>query len=51
MAIRGDLKVVALLHGQQSGYTGTVAFLCEWDSRARSDYYIRKDWFDHLDSL
>ena len=40
----GDLKVVALLLGLQSGYTKYCCFLCEWDSRARSFHYIKRDW-------
>lgn len=40
----GDLKVVALLLGLQGGYTKYCCFLCEWDSRARSDHYIRRHW-------
>ena len=40
----GDLKVVALLLGLQGGYTKYCCFLCEWDSRARNDHYIKKDW-------
>ena len=31
----GDLKMVSMLLGQQSGYTKFPWFLCEWDSRAR----------------
>lgn len=40
----GDLKVVGLLLGLQSGYTKYCCFLCLWDSRARKDHYIKKDW-------
>ncbi|XP_065449041.1 uncharacterized protein LOC103306399 isoform X1 [Chrysemys picta bellii] len=40
----GDLKVVALLLGLQTGYTKYCCFLCEWDSRARDSHYIKKDW-------
>ncbi|XP_065444006.1 uncharacterized protein LOC101953070 isoform X3 [Chrysemys picta bellii] len=40
----GDLKVVALLLGLQTGYTKSCCFLCEWDSRARDSHYIKKDW-------
>lgn len=42
--ICADLKVVALLTGLQSGYTKYCCFLCEWDSRARSLHFIKKDW-------
>lgn len=40
----GDLKVVAVLMGLQLGYTKYCCFLCEWDSRARSLHYVRRDW-------
>lgn len=42
--ICGDLKVIAILLGMQLGYTKYCCFLCEWDSRARSSHYNRKDW-------
>jgi len=42
--ICGDLKVIALLLGLQQGFTKYCCFICEWDSRARSLYYSRKDW-------
>lgn len=42
--ICGDLKVIAILLGMQLGYTKFCCFLCEWDSRARSDHYKRKVW-------
>ena len=38
----GDLKVVALVLGLQSGYTKYCCFLCEWDSRARDSHYINR---------
>ena len=37
--ICGDLKVIAILLGMQLGYTKFCCFLCEWDSRARSEHY------------
>ena len=40
----GDLKVTALLLGLQQGFTKYCCFICEWDSRARSLHYSRKDW-------
>ena len=40
----GDLKVIALLLGLQQGFTKYCCFICEWDSRARSLHYSRKDW-------
>ena len=39
----GDLKVIAMLIGQQKGYTKFPCFLCEWDSRERK-HYIKKKW-------
>jgi len=39
-----DLKVIALLLGLQQWFTKYCCFICEWDSRARSLYYSRKDW-------
>ena len=42
--ICADLKVVALLTGLQSGFTKYCCFLCEWDSRARNQHYLVKDW-------
>jgi len=41
--ICGDLKVIALLFGLQQGFTKYCCFICEWDSRARSLHYSRKD--------
>jgi len=41
--ICGDLKVIALLLGLQQGFTKYCRFICEWDSRARSLQYSRKD--------
>ena len=42
--ICGDLKIISMLLGQQSGYTKFPCFLCEWDSRDRKQHYIKKDW-------
>ncbi|XP_076037944.1 uncharacterized protein LOC143030832 [Oratosquilla oratoria] len=42
--ICADLKVVAILNGLQTGYTKFMCFLCKWDSRARSEHYIRSEW-------
>ena len=42
--ISGDLKVIALLLGLQRRFTKYCCFFCEWDSRARSLQYSRKDW-------
>jgi len=33
-----DFKVIALLLGQQAGYTKYSCFLCEWDSHARGTH-------------
>lgn len=40
----GDLKVIGLLLGLQSGYTKYCCFLCLWDSRARQQHYEVKNW-------
>lgn len=40
--IYADLKVVGILLGLQGGYAKYCCFLCEWDSRARSQHYIKK---------
>ena len=40
----GDLKVIGLFLGIQSGYTKFCCFLCEWDSRAKDKHYKIKDW-------
>jgi len=42
--ICGDLKVISILLGMQSGYTKYCCFICEWDSRARDSHYIVKQW-------
>jgi len=42
--ICGGLEVIALLLGLQRGFTKYCCFICEWDSRARSLHYSRKDW-------
>jgi hypothetical protein len=33
-----------MLLGQQSGYTKYPCFLCEWDSRAKSQHCTQKQW-------
>ncbi len=43
-SVCADLKVVAILTGLQTGYTKFCCFLCEWDSRAKDQHYVRKDW-------
>jgi len=35
--------VIALLLGLQQGFKKYCCFICEWDSRARSLHYSRKD--------
>ena len=42
--ICGDLKIITLLLGQQSGYTKFPCFLCEWDSRDRNLHCVQKEW-------
>lgn len=42
--ICADLKVIAILMGLQGGYTKYCCFLCEWDSRARTEHYKIKTW-------
>jgi len=42
--ICGDLKIICMLLGQQSGYTKFPCFLCEWDSRARNLHWTQKQW-------
>jgi len=42
--ICGDLKIFTILLGQQSGFTSYPCFICEWNSRARAEHYIRKNW-------
>ena len=36
--------MVIFLLGQQSGYTKYPCFLCMWDSRAKNEHWIRKEW-------
>jgi len=42
--ICGDLKVVSQLMGLQLGYMKYCCFLCEWDSRAKTLHYPKRDW-------
>jgi hypothetical protein len=48
-SICGDLKIIGLLLGMQSGYTKYCCFICEWDSRAKDFHYSTKDWPLRLD--
>ena len=43
-SICGDLKVIAILMGMQTGYTKYMCFICEWDSRDRKHHYTKKNW-------
>jgi hypothetical protein len=42
--ICGDLKVLCMLLVQQADYTKHPCFMCEWDSRARSQHWEQKHW-------
>lgn len=42
--ICGDLKVLGMLLGQQSGFTKTPCYLCLWDSRDREKHYTNHKW-------
>lgn len=42
--ICGDLKMIAILLGLQSGYTKYPCFLCLWDSRADELHFSKKTW-------
>ncbi|GFV38650.1 uncharacterized protein TNCV_4412041 [Trichonephila clavipes] len=42
--ICGDMKVISMLLGQQSGYTKFPCFLCEWDIRDRKQHYVKQTW-------
>ena len=42
--ICGDLKVIGLLLGLQSGYTKHMCFLCLWNSRADDEHFERQEW-------
>lgn len=37
--ICGDLKIITMLLGQQSGFTKYPCYLCMWDSRDRKQHY------------
>ena len=43
-SISGDLKVIGMLMGMQSGFTKYCCFLCMWDSRATKNHYIKSSW-------
>ncbi|GFW25148.1 uncharacterized protein TNCV_2262061 [Trichonephila clavipes] len=42
--ICGDLKVISMLLGQQSGYTKFPCFLWEWGSCDRKQHYVKQTW-------
>lgn len=42
--ICGDLKMINIILGQQSGYTKYPCFLCEWNSRAKDEHWTKKNW-------
>ena len=42
--ICGDLKISTILLGLQKGFTSYPCFLCEWNSRARDEHYVRSVW-------
>lgn len=42
--IRGDLKIVGLMLGMQTGYTKHMCYLCLWDSRVDSLHYPKQEW-------
>ena len=42
--ICGDLKVIGLLRGMQSGFTKFCCFMCLWDSRDTKNHYSRSEW-------
>lgn len=44
--ICGDLKIITILLGQQSGFTKYPCFLCLFDSRDRQNHYKNKKWPD-----
>jgi hypothetical protein len=43
-SVCGDLKVITILMGMQTGYTKYCCFICEWDSRDKEHHYIKKNW-------
>jgi len=40
--IYGDLKIITMLLGQQSGFTKNSCYLCLWDSRNRKNHFKKK---------
>ena len=39
-----DFKMVKFLLGRQTGYTKFPCFLCLWNSRAREEHWVKKNW-------
>lgn len=42
--ICGDLKILTMILGQQSGFVKYPCFLCLWDSRDRENHYVKANW-------
>ena len=40
----GDFKVIAILLGLEPVYIKYCCFLCEWDSFAGHEHYLKKEW-------
>lgn len=40
----GDLKILSMILGQQSGFTKHPCYLCMFDSRDRKNHYVKKAW-------
>ncbi|GBO29865.1 hypothetical protein AVEN_175640-1 [Araneus ventricosus] len=40
----GDLRMLTMMLGQQTGYTKFPCFLCLWYSRARDLHWTKTDW-------
>lgn len=40
----GDLKILTIFLGQQSGFTKFPCYLCLWDSRDRENHFVKKNW-------
>ena len=38
------LKMINFLLGQQKGFTKFPCYLCMWESRARNQHWIQKEW-------
>jgi len=42
--ICGDLKIIGIILGMQSGNIKFPCFLCLFDSRDRENHYTKKEW-------